>query len=356
MMLWFDILTPKQLFYFTSIARALKKHGFRTFLTSRRYEQLDNLIEGSFKDWEIKVIGRFGGYDLRDKLRVSVERLKFLLDEVPIEEIDLVISSGSVEASRIAYGLRKPHILASDSPHSPVNPLTAPISRQILTPWIIEKSEWTRYGVRSSQVKKYKVIDPYFWLKDFHPDDTLLKNLGIYDEYVLVRLPESAASYLMINDAQYMNMLKNFIEAVKKYDMKILVLSRYREQTQVVERSITDKEIILLSKPVIASHLIYYSKIFIGGGGTMTQEAALLGKPSIMIYPGKIPTVLRFLLKIGLVKHYKGLDKSLKILEYTLKNIDEVSEVFREKSRKLWKIMRDPEENIVKWLKEALSM
>ncbi|MEM3399125.1 MAG: DUF354 domain-containing protein [Nitrososphaerota archaeon] len=354
MMLWFDILTPKQLLYFTSIARILQKHGFQVFFTSRRYEQLDALIEESFKDWGIKIIGRFGGYDLRDKLRVSVERLRFLLDAVPIEEIDLVVSSGSIEASRIAYGLKKPHILASDSPHSPVNPLTAPISRRILTPWIIEKSEWTRYGVRPSQVKKYRVIDPYFWLKDFHPDDTLLRGLGISDEYVLVRLPESAASYLMIDDAQYVSMLKNLIEVMKKHGMKTLIMARYREQSQVVERFLSDKDVILLGKPVIASHLIYYSKIFIGGGGTMTQEAALLGKPSIMVYPGETPTVLRFLSKTGLVKHCRSLDKSSKTLKYMLKNIDEVSEEFLEKSTKLWKIMRNPEEKIVKWLKETL--
>jgi len=355
MMLWFDILTPKQLFYFTSIAKILKKRGYSIFLTSRRYEQLDSLIEEAFRDWEIKIIGRFGGYSLRDKLKASIERLNLLINEVPIEEIDLVVSSGSVEASRIAYGLRKPHILASDSPHSPVNFLTAPSSRRILTPWIIETSEWTRYGVRPIQVKKYRVLDPYFWLKDFHPDSSIVRDLGIEGEYILVRLPESAASYLMLDDTQYINVLANLIDVIRRYDMKILVLVRYREQTQIAEQLLINKDTLIVRKPVIASHLIYYSKIFIGGGGTMTQEAALLGKPCISIYPGKQPTILKFLSKIGLVKHYESLDRLLKTLQNILKNIDDFSQTSKEKSRKLWKMMKDPEEDIVKWFVEALS-
>ncbi len=354
-MLWLDILTPKQLFYFTSIAKILKNHGYTVFLTSRRYEQLDGLIEEVFRDWEIKIIGRFGGYTLRDKLKASIERLKLLFDEVPIEEIDLVVSSGSIEASRIAYGLQKPHILASDSPHSPVNFLTASFSRQILTPWIIESSEWIRYGVKPSQIKKYRVLDPYFWLKDFHPDSTIIKDLNIEGEYVLVRLPESAASYLMIDDAQYMKALANLLDVVRRYGMKVLVLARYREQTQLAESFLMGRDTLVVSKPVFASHLIYYSMIFIGGGGTMTQEAALMGKPCISIYPGKQPAILRFLSQVGLVKHFVGLDKSLKALQNMLKNIDDVSEVSRERSRKIWKMMKDPEKNIVKWFTEALS-
>ncbi len=354
-MIWFDILTPKQLFYFTSIADILRRRGYRVLLTARRYEQLDGLIEEVFRGWEIRVIGRFGGYSLRDKLEASLERLELLLRQVPIEEIDLVSSSGSVEASRIAYGLRKPHILMSDSPHSPVNPLTAPLSKRVMTPWVIDNSEWMKYGLKLSQIKKYRVLDPYFWLKDFHPDISILKNLNIEDEYVLIRLPESAASYLTVSDAQYIQTLTKFIEVIKSHELKVVIMSRYREQTQVAEKLLADNNVVLVSKPVVGSHLIYYSRIFIGGGGTMTQEAALLGKPCISIYPGKQPTILRFLSRQGLVKHYSSIEKSLKTLQYMLKKIDYYAEVFREKSRKIWRMMRDPEDQLVKCFEETLS-
>jgi hypothetical protein len=58
---------------------------------------------------------------------------------------------------------------------------------------------------------------------------------------------------------------------------------------------------------------------------------------------------------MGLVRHYESLDRSLKTLQNILKNIDDVSQTSKEKSRKLWKIMKDPEEDIAKWLVEALS-
>ncbi|MDW7986118.1 MAG: DUF354 domain-containing protein [Nitrososphaerota archaeon] len=355
MKVWLDILTPKQLFYFTSIAKILKKAGWEVFLSARRYDELDNLIREFFRDWEIEIVGRFGGYSLDEKLKASIERLGLLINSVPLKEIELVASSGSIEACRIAYGLQIPHILASDSPHSPVNPLTAPISKLVITPWIIDRSEWTKYGVKSSKIKKYRVLDPCFWLKDFKPDKTILENLGVDSEYVLIRLPESAASYLRIDDNEYVKMITRLLDVARRHEFKVLVMARYREQIEVVENILKNKNAILIDKPVIGSNIIYYSKVFVGGGGTMTQEAALLGRPCISIYPGQQPSIHNFLSRIGLIRHCSKIEDSFKLLERFLKDIDRVSKTVYEKSRRFWKAMEDPEEKILRWFKEAVS-
>ncbi|MEN2974993.1 MAG: DUF354 domain-containing protein [Candidatus Caldarchaeales archaeon] len=353
MKVWLDILTPKQLFFFTSIAKILRKEGFELFLSARRYEQLDGLIKEFFSDWKIEIFGRFGGYSLYEKLRASSERLNLLIDNAPLKEVDLVASSGSVEASRIAYGLQIPHILVSDSPHSPVNLLTAPVSKLVLTPWVIDKKEWIKYGVKSSMVKRYRALDPYFWLRDFKPDKTILERLGVDSGYVLIRLPESAASYLRIDDREYVKILTKFLDIVKVYGFRTLVMARYREQIELVEKVIKNYDVILVDKPVIGSNLIYYSRIFIGGGGTMSQEAALLGKPCVSIYPGKQPTILKFLSRIGLIRHCSEIDYSLKVIDNILKDIDRFHQEVYDKSRRLWKLMKDPEDQISRWFKEA---
>lgn len=355
MKVWLDILTPKQLLYFTSIAGMLRKAGHSVLLTSRKYDELDGLVREFFPGWEIKTLGRFGGYTLEDKLRASVERLGLLLDSLPVREIDLAASSGSVEAARISYGLKIPHVLASDSPHSPVNPLTAPLSRLVITPWIIGRREWTKYGVRPPSVRRYRAIDPYFWLRDFKPDRSVLEKLGMDSGYVLLRLPESAASYLMLDDREYVKPLAKLLDVVRSRGLKLLVMSRYGEQRDVAERLLGGADTTIVDLPVIGAHLIYYSEVFVGGGGTMTQEAALLGKPCISIYPGEQPTVLRYLSRIGLVRHCRKIEESVTVLGRILRDVDRFSGEARERSRRLWRAMRDPEREIVEWLEEAAS-
>lgn len=354
-MIWFDILTPKQLLYFNSISRIMSEHGFKIFFTARRYEQIDSLLYEILGERDVVVVGRFGGRSLEEKLKASIERLTALIESVPLKNIELVVSSGSIEAARIAYGLRIPHILMSDTPHSPVNPLTAPVSRFVATPWVINKSEWILFGVKPKNIKKYRVLDPYFWLKDFKPNRKIVGDLGIEDEYVLIRPPESAASYLNVDDKTHVESLRDLVDVVCAQGLKTVIMSRYRDQSEIFLRYMSRRDVIILDKPVIAGHLIYFSKVFIGGGGTMTQEAALLGKPCISIYPGHQPTVLKYLSRIGLVKHCRSISESIRIFRKISRNIDDYSSEMVKISERLWRFMKDPSKDISRWFREALN-
>jgi predicted glycosyltransferase len=58
-------------------------------------------------------------------------------------------------------------------------------------------------------------------------------------------------------------------------------------------------------------NLIYHSKAFFGGGGTMNREAAILGVPTISFYSQELLGVDRFLIKLGLMYHAPALDFDL---------------------------------------------
>ena len=354
MRIWIDILSPKQLWMFTSLAQVLMARGHEVLLTSRRYEQLDRLLDTVFRDWSILRIGRWGGKSLEGKLKASAERLLMLLDTVLEWRPDTALSSGSIEAARIAYGLRIPHLLVSDTPHSPVNRLSAPISHRVLTPWIIPKKEWIQAGAPPSHIRYYKALDPWFWLREFKPDKKVLEELGLEENrYVLLRMPETAAAYLTESDEEFLHKVSMLLEILDV--LKLLILCRYGEQTKAAEKILGgDPRVLVVSRLLPGSSIIYFSTLFLGGGGTMSQEAAILGVPAFSIYPGKLPTVLRFLSSRGLLKHYRNIGRMVKEVRKVLKRIDDVRKEWMRRAEKLRKLMKPPEEIVVREV-ESLS-
>jgi len=340
MKVWLDILSPKQLFLFTSIARKLREAGHDVFLTSRRYVQLDGLIDSVFRGWRIIRVGEWGGGSLEGKLRASIERMKALLDHVINYDPDVCLSSGSPEAARIAYGLKIPHLLISDTPHSPVNRLTAPLSEKILTPWIIPLREWAEAGADRRRIKRYKALDPCFWLRDFTPDERVLSELELEEKrYVIFRMPETQAAYLDARDKDYVRFVEKLVKRVG--DLQIVVLCRYREQADLMKGSL-GKSVKVVEKLLPGASLIAYSALFIGGGGTMTQEAALLGIPTISIYPGKTPTVLRFLERKRLVLHCGEVEKLSELSHRILGDLEKAETSWRHRAKILWRLLEDP--------------
>ena len=346
MRIWFDILSPKQLFLFTSLAKTLKDLGHEPIITSRHYIQLDDLLERISKDWSVAKIGSWGGGSLEGKLRASIDRLGKLLDHIIKLKPDIAFSSGSVEASRISYGLGIPHILISDTPHSPVNRLVAPISEKVLTPWIISDDEWIDAGAHPKKIRHYRALDPCFWLRDFTPSRDQLRELRLKEgEYILLRMPETMASYLRMRDEQFLDFIENLVKILD--ELRLVILCRYREQSRIIRKSLKDEKILVIDKPIFGQSLIYYSSIFIGGGGTMTQEAALLGVPAISIYPKELPTAIKFLVENGLILYYSNPEQLLRGIRKILEERDVMREESKAKAESLWKIMEDPKKRVI---------
>ena len=346
---WIDILSPKQLWMFTRLAEELERRGWEVLLTSRRYEQLDELIETVFQGWDILRVGEWGGGTLEGKLEASAKRLLELTRIIPEHRPDIAFSSGSPEASRIIYGLGKPHILVSDTPHSPVNPLSAPLSARVMTPWVISREEWVRAGAMRAAVRHYRALDPWFWLRGLREDDSALRELGLSrGRYVLVRLPETQAAYLNVSDEEFLTWLRGALG-----DMEAVVLPRYRRQAELAERILPNALVVrrLLPGPSILRH----AAVFVGGGGTMTQEAALMGVPNLSVYPGRLPTVLRYLVGRGLVLRVRSVRGLVKALGEILGNLDSWAERWRRRSARLRSIMEEPERRVAEAAEKLLG-
>lgn len=351
--IWIDILTPKQFWLFTNLSDRLKSSGFETILTTRRYEQVTPLVEASGRG-DVITVGEYGGGSLVGKLRRSLERALNLMEIVEAGSPAASISSGSPEASRIAYGLGIPHILVSDTPDSPVNKLVAPISQLVMTPWVVGRKLWKRYGLPDRLIRTYRGLDPIAWLEGFQPDRSVLELNRLEEKrYVLVRSPEYKAAYLAgkVDLEEYARFCQRLADVCRGYE--VVVLPRYTDEAQFLMDRVGDQARVL-PKPVYGPSIIYFSAILVGGGGTMTQEAALLGVPTVSFFPSQLPPPIRYLARRGLVNVARNLDEAIHAVRIMLADVSALRVRQGRKALKTAGGMKNPTNEIAQAIEKLL--
>ncbi|MBS7619280.1 DUF354 domain-containing protein [Candidatus Bathyarchaeota archaeon] len=298
-----DILTPKQCMFFFRLVEHLSKRGHEVHCTTRRYREVNELLR--MMKIDAQVVGEHGGGDLSNKLKSSSIRIVQLLELYKDIGPDVSVSFSSPEMARVSFGLRVPHISINDSPHAEaVARLTLPVSAKLLTPFVIPKRKWIVYGISSEKILHYRALDPWMWLKDFKPDDRILKKLGLDESKPVVtfRAEESFASYLLEKSPQQSFIISTINKILQKRDdLQIVVLPRYREQILELSKALRGKALVC-SAVVDGPSLLSSSSIFIGGGGTMNAESAILGVPTLSFYPGETTIVERYLIRRKLMK------------------------------------------------------
>jgi predicted glycosyltransferase len=111
-------------------------------------------------------------------------------------------------------------------------------------------------------------------------------------------------------------------------------------QAPVIRKRFGDK-VTVVDRIVDATSLLSYSSVFIGSGGTMTVEAALLGTPSISCFPGPKPLYIKYMEKLGLVETLKSPREVSSKVERILTG-PEAFEDQKRRGRQLLAKMEDP--------------
>jgi uncharacterized protein len=354
--IWFDILTPKQIMFFKPAISILQTQGHEVLCTSRNYREANELSR--LMGLNLLMIGNHGGSDLYDKLFQSSKRIMELAKIISKFSPDLVISFSSPEASRVSFGLGINHIGFNDSPHAEaVARLTIPLLTKLFSPSVIPISAWKKYGISPKQIIQYKGLDPVAWLsrdidettfrlrsrkrprvgKDFE----FLKRLKIDHsrKTILIRLEESKAAYISNKNLR-----------VRPLDLVDFVVNNFADNTTIIIQ-ITEmskrfrNKAIVLRQVVDGVKLLRNIDIFVGAGGTMTAESALLGKPTISIAPIQF-YIDDYLRKIGLVIQASSPLQIDKLLKSFLDDEQECILIQNRAARILNK-MEDPIEKLV---------
>ena len=343
--IWFDVLTPKQLLFFEPMIKRIKKNN-TVLCTSRDYSQVTQLAK--IRNLKLVIVGKHGGSKRHDKLNASLHRAKLLSTRIKKFSPDITISFCSPEAARVSYGLDIAHICFSDSPHAnAVMRLVVPLIQKLLVPWIIPKKEFVKFGINSNDIMHYKAIDASIIAKRKVSKNSKRLDKESGRRVILVRVEEEYASY----STKKRPAIPIIKEIIKNFnDEEIVVMGRYTSQVRQLVQTF-GKKIRVLSKVVDSKILLENTDVFVGSGGTMTAESALLGIPTISY--NAVPNIIEsYLVRKKLVIR----ETNPKRVAASIRNILESSNLeTKKRSKKIWGSMEDPYPILVKTMKSVLK-
>jgi len=312
-------LTPKQANLFSVLVSRLAARGHDVSVTTRHYREVEQLLQ--IRHTRATAIGRHGGADLPTKLAESSKRIIELAEFVKRSIPDVAISYCSPEAARVAYGLRIPHYSICDSPHAEaVCRLTLPLSRKLFTPKVVPKNAWKRYSMSPPDIVRYNALDPAVWIREYAPGLDFAGTSDTHGEkpVALLRPEEEYASYLQTGSFKK-SIITQLARSLNDLSVKVIVLPRYESQVGTLARELADVASVV-PNVVDALRLLSRCSVFIGAGGTMTAEAALMGVPTISCYPSAPTYVDKFLFRVMLAERILSVERAVARVRRVLKD------------------------------------
>ena len=343
MRVWLDLLTPKQILFFGPVIKELESSGAEVLATSRRYREVGPLAErAGVKQVYVRDRGSKGAVE---QLLAATRRQAEIIPLVKDFRPGAAVSIASAVCARVAFGLGIKHVAVNDSPHSEVaGRLSLPLSYHLLCPWVIPYEAWARFGVQRKQVTTYRALDPAAWLLR-PPLKGPVPRLDPRKKTITVRVQESDAPYLAKSDMSWTDkLLSSILEAFP--DVNLVALCRYEYQVEEV-RSKFGSRCIVPGEVVSGYDLLSATDLFIGMGGTMNAEAALMGVPTISAFQGFLYTD-HYLRSVGLLK--RALTPSL-LLSHARRLLTESSKKsYAEKAKRVLGGMEDPVPKIAEFI------
>jgi len=306
MRIWFDLSNSPHVNLFYQLIKKLEELDHEIVITSRPLANTIALLEQ--KKLNHSVIGIHYGKNIVKKIFGFPIRLVQLYLFLKNKKIDLAVSQSSFHSPIVAKLLRIPSIYTNDNEHALGNIPAFYFATKILIPENLSISKVAKFGVPFSKIIQYPGIKEglFLWYK---VDDLLqLRANSISNKQYIYFRPEPQT-------AQYYHGQQNFIDDLLsslQYKYAIIILPR--DSNQIIHYS--QKKFNLLNvakKPLSFDEIAANCSLFIGAGGSMTREFAMLGIPTISIYNDKLLDVDKYLVAEKLMIHAP--DISLKTIE-----------------------------------------
>jgi uncharacterized protein len=296
MKIWFDLSNSPHINMFYDLIREMEGEGHEVIITCRPLANTVDLLNQ--KNLKYTVVGEHYGKNIYKKffgypIRVMQLR-KFLSKMKP----DVAVSQSSFHSPVVAKLLGIPSIYTNDNEHALGNKAGFYFATSVMIPENLPIENVVRKGASPRRVSHYPGVKEgiYLWKKgeSIHQQREKRKMPGVK---IYVR-PEPLT-------AQYYKGGLNFLDdTLEKLQHKVTIIVLPRDKTQAAHyRQPKFSKVIVPEKPLEFDQIAEDCTLFIGAGGSMTRELAILGIPTISVYQDELLEVDKFLLEKGAMQH-----------------------------------------------------
>lgn len=282
-------------------------HFFKHFVWSMQEKGYELLICATDKDVALRLLDAYGfkyvciGKSRKNPIAKIADLVKadYRLWQIAQKfGPDILVGLGSISAAHVSALLRKPCIIFDDTEHSSEQYyLYAPFANVICTPSCFKK-ELGKKQIRYNGYHELAYLHP----NRFKPNPSVLSELGLAesDTFIIVRFVAWQAVHDIGHHGFHLQAKRRLVEELEKHG-RVLITAENPLQEEFEKYRIT-------TSPEKMHDLLYYATMYIGEGGTMASEAAVLGTPAIHISTGTAGYLEEEEDKYELVYHFSPRD------------------------------------------------
>jgi predicted glycosyltransferase len=305
MRVWIDLANSPHVPLMVPVVSALRGRGDEVLLTARDHAQT---VELAKRQWpEVSVVDGRSPPGRAAKSAALIRRAAGLHAFARRARPDVAFSHGSYAQAAAARLARVPFVTMMDYEHQPANHLSFRLAKLVIVPAVFPEAALRRFGARPDKVIRYAGFKEDLYVGTRAPDEGILDELGLDAERVIAvfRPPPEGALYHRLDNTRFAEV---FCDARRRADVQIVLLPRTPEQAARYR-----KGAVVPSEAVDGLSLLSLADVVVGGGGTMSREAAILGTPTYTVFAGQLAAVDRELIDRGLLNDLRDAKASVRL-------------------------------------------
>jgi uncharacterized protein len=296
MRIWFDISNAPHINLFKDLIKELQSEGHEIVVTCRPLSNTVSLLD--LHKIKYTIVGKHYGKNFLKKVLgypIRVWQLKKFMHPL---EVDIAISQSSFHSPVAARLLGIPSIYMNDNEYAIGNIPSFICATRILIPEFLNIKKVRKQGAKLKKIIAYPGVKEgiYLWQCYLGHEISSIP-INAPQKKIYIR-PEPRTAQYYKGD---LNFLDDVIISLKE-KFKVIILSRDQEQLKYYKTA-KFAGAFVPEKPFSFNDISKDCLLFIGAGGTMTREMAVIGIPTISVYQDELLDVDEYLLKLELLQH-----------------------------------------------------
>jgi uncharacterized protein len=291
MKIWIDFINTPQVSFFIPFIKEFNQKNHETILTCRDSGNTVDLLKQF--NLQFYIIGNKVGAGILQKVMFFPIRLIRLYFFIRKQNPDVAVSQSSFYQPVVARILNIPCLYTNDNEHAKGNIFGFLFASKVVLPGVLKNENFIKKWPLRNKVTFYPGVKEAIYLSQ-QPE--LISNSNIKKNKIYFRPEPWSAQYYKGPSNFFDNTL---LELSKEFE--VIILPRDKKQREYYMQD-KFKTLTVAEKSLTLPDIVSDCLLFIGAGGSMTRELAILGIPVISIYQEKLLRVDQYLVDKGLMQ------------------------------------------------------